>query len=183
MQSVYDAAGGDEGLLLPGRGVACQGDGRRGGQPRLQPRLPPPAQRAARRLLGRGARGPHTYSDRYGDETAVVRIHSGNGPHEEMDQRAIACFDQALETSASPTSRCGRCCTTTSPGPPPQPCPPTTTPPTMYPKASASRAGPGTASSTERPPKRRPDAGSSALDDASDSQVGSTGSMQHAEAS
>jgi hemoglobin len=26
----------------------------------------------------------------------VVRIHSGNGPHEEMDCRAIACFDQAL---------------------------------------------------------------------------------------
>jgi len=26
-----------------------------------------------------------------------VRIHSGNGPHEEMDQRAIACFDQALQ--------------------------------------------------------------------------------------
>ena len=26
-----------------------------------------------------------------------MRIHSGNGPHEEMDQRAIACFDQALE--------------------------------------------------------------------------------------
>jgi hemoglobin len=41
--------------------------------------------------------GPSTYSERYGDETAVVRIHSGNGPHEEMDERAIACFDQALE--------------------------------------------------------------------------------------
>ncbi len=26
----------------------------------------------------------------------VVRLHSGNGPHEEMDQRAIACFDEAL---------------------------------------------------------------------------------------
>jgi hemoglobin len=26
----------------------------------------------------------------------VVRIHSGNGAHEEMDRRAIACFDQAL---------------------------------------------------------------------------------------
>jgi len=24
-------------------------------------------------------------------------MHSGNGPHEEMDRRAIACFDQALE--------------------------------------------------------------------------------------
>lgn len=26
----------------------------------------------------------------------MVRIHSGNGVHEEMDRRAIACFDQAL---------------------------------------------------------------------------------------
>jgi hemoglobin len=41
--------------------------------------------------------GPATYTEQYGDETSVVRIHSGNGPHEEMDQRAIACFDQALE--------------------------------------------------------------------------------------
>lgn len=40
--------------------------------------------------------GPPMYSDRYGDESAVVRIHSGNGPHPEMDRRAIACFDQAL---------------------------------------------------------------------------------------
>ena len=40
--------------------------------------------------------GPPLYSQRYGDETSVVRIHSGNGAHEEMDRRAIACFDQAL---------------------------------------------------------------------------------------
>ena len=40
--------------------------------------------------------GPPMYSSRYGDETSVVRIHSGNGAHEEMDRRAIACFDQAL---------------------------------------------------------------------------------------
>ena len=40
--------------------------------------------------------GPSLYSDAYGDETSVVRIHSGNGAHEEMDRRAIACFDQAL---------------------------------------------------------------------------------------
>jgi len=40
--------------------------------------------------------GPTTYTERYGDETAVVRMHSGNGPHDEMDQRAIACFDLAL---------------------------------------------------------------------------------------
>lgn len=40
--------------------------------------------------------GPTTYSEAYGDETSVVRMHSGNGPHEEMDRRAIECFDQAL---------------------------------------------------------------------------------------
>jgi hemoglobin len=41
--------------------------------------------------------GPTTFSAAYGDETSVVRIHSGNGPHEEMDRRAIACFDEALK--------------------------------------------------------------------------------------
>jgi hemoglobin len=40
--------------------------------------------------------GPAEYSARYGDETSVVRIHSGNGAHPEMDRRAIACFDRAL---------------------------------------------------------------------------------------
>jgi hemoglobin len=41
--------------------------------------------------------GPPAYSGQYGDETFVVRMHSGNGPHEEMDRRAVACFDQAME--------------------------------------------------------------------------------------
>ncbi|MGZ4683886.1 MAG: group II truncated hemoglobin [Acidimicrobiales bacterium] len=40
--------------------------------------------------------GPAEYSDRYGDETSVVRMHSGNGPHDEMDLRAVECFDHAL---------------------------------------------------------------------------------------
>jgi hemoglobin len=40
--------------------------------------------------------GPRTYSESYGDETTVVRMHSGNGEHDEMNHRAIACFDQAL---------------------------------------------------------------------------------------
>ena len=40
--------------------------------------------------------GPTAYSDAYGDETSVVRMHSGNGVHTEMDERAIACFDEAL---------------------------------------------------------------------------------------
>ena len=45
---------------------------------------------------GEALGGPSTYSTAYGDDTFVVRLHSGNGQHEEMDRRAIACFDQAL---------------------------------------------------------------------------------------
>jgi hemoglobin len=40
--------------------------------------------------------GPAGYSNKYGDESEVVRMHSGNGPHDEMDRRAISCFDEAL---------------------------------------------------------------------------------------
>lgn len=40
--------------------------------------------------------GPTTYTSTYGDETSVRRLHAGQGVHDEMDQRAIACFDQAL---------------------------------------------------------------------------------------
>jgi hemoglobin len=38
--------------------------------------------------------------------TKYPELHSGNGPHDEMDHRAIACFDQALNdvglTTAQP---------------------------------------------------------------------------------
>jgi truncated hemoglobin YjbI len=40
--------------------------------------------------------GPATYTQEYGDETFVVRLHSGNGVHDEMDRRAVECFDAAL---------------------------------------------------------------------------------------
>ena len=40
--------------------------------------------------------GPARFSDNYGNESDVVRMHSGNGVHDEMDRRAIACFDEAL---------------------------------------------------------------------------------------
>ena len=53
--------------------------------------------------------GPALYTTRYGDETAVVRMHSGNGPHDEMNQWAIACFDLALrDVGVDPDARLGR---------------------------------------------------------------------------
>jgi hemoglobin len=97
MQSVYEAAGGSVGLLRlaeawHARVLADEIVSHafsHGYQPDHSERL------AA--YWGEALGGPAGFSQRYGDETSVVRIHSGNGPHEEMDQRAIACFDQALE--------------------------------------------------------------------------------------
>lgn len=40
--------------------------------------------------------GPPLFSQQYGDETTVVRMHSGNGEHHEMDRLAVACFDAAM---------------------------------------------------------------------------------------
>ncbi len=96
MQSVYEAAGGEAGLLR----LAAAWHGRvmadevvshafsHGFHPQHTERL------AAYWAEALG--GPTTFSDTDGDETSVVRMHSGNGRHEEMDRRAIACFDQAL---------------------------------------------------------------------------------------
>lgn len=41
--------------------------------------------------------GPAVYSEQLGSESSVVRMHSGNGPHHEMDARAIECFDRAMD--------------------------------------------------------------------------------------
>ena len=46
--------------------------------------------------LGEALGGPPSYTERYGDESYVVRLHSGNGEHDDMDNRAIRCFDEAL---------------------------------------------------------------------------------------
>jgi len=46
--------------------------------------------------------GPATYSQTMGDESHVVRLHTGNGPHDEMDRRAVDCFAAALRDAGVP---------------------------------------------------------------------------------
>lgn len=46
--------------------------------------------------LGEALGGPARYRQEYGDHAGVVRIHSGNGEHEEMNDRAVDLFDRAL---------------------------------------------------------------------------------------
>lgn len=74
--------------------------------------------------------GRTMYSDCCGNETIVVKKHSGNGEHDEMDRRANACFDQALaDIGLAAMARYDKSCTITSHGRPRQRCPATTNPP------------------------------------------------------
>jgi hemoglobin len=46
--------------------------------------------------------GPPDYTESMGSESIVTRVHAGNGEHKEMDERAIACFAQALDDAGLP---------------------------------------------------------------------------------
>lgn len=125
MRSIYEVAGGREGILK----LAAAWHARvmeddivshafsHGFHPQHTERL------AAYWVEALG--GPPDYSERYGDESSVVRIHSGNGIHTEMDQRAIVCVSiRRCRTSALLRRiRSERCCTITLPGPLPRPLP------------------------------------------------------------
>jgi hemoglobin len=97
MQTLYEAAGGSDGLLkLAGAWHARVLEDEVVSHAFAHGYHPQHTERLAA-YWAEALGGPATYSDRYGDETSVVRIHSGNGTHEDMDRRAIACFDRALE--------------------------------------------------------------------------------------
>jgi hemoglobin len=96
MQTLYEAAGGADGLLrLAGAWHARVMADEVVSHAFSHGYHPDHTERLAA-YWAEALGGPTRYSAAYGDETSVVRIHSGNGPHEEMDRRAIACFDQAL---------------------------------------------------------------------------------------
>lgn len=97
MESVYAAAGGDDGLLR----LAEAWHRRVLADPVVSHAFshgfhPDHSARLAA-YWGEALGGPATYSTTLGDETSVVRMHSGEGAHVDMDRRAIACFDAALE--------------------------------------------------------------------------------------
>ena len=96
-ETVYEAAGGEAGMLLLARAwrervLVDEVVGhafRHGFDPHHTERLSA--------CWGETLGGPPTSSTRYGDEAAVVRIHSGDGAHDAIDDHPVACFDRALE--------------------------------------------------------------------------------------
>jgi hemoglobin len=97
MQTIYEAAGGHEGLLkLAGAWHARVLEDEVVSHAFSHGYHPQHTERLAA-YWAEALGGPTTYSEKFGDETSVVRMHSGNGTHAEMDRRAINCFDRALE--------------------------------------------------------------------------------------
>src|SRR5216683_6107141 len=90
MPTVYEAAGGADGMLRLARAwharVMADEDVSHAFSHGYHPEHTERLAAYWSEALG----GPSTYTDRYGDETSVVRMHSGNGPHEEMDRRGRA---------------------------------------------------------------------------------------------
>jgi len=101
-QTIYEAAGGLEGLLRLAHAwhARCLADSivshafSHGYHPQHTERL------AAYWAEALG--GPPAYTSSMGDESHVVRLHSGNGEHPEMDERAQECFALALDDASMP---------------------------------------------------------------------------------
>jgi len=99
-QTIYEAAGGGEALLRLARAwhQRCLADEvvshafSHGYHRRHSERL------AAYWAEALG--GPAEFSASMGSETSVLRMHAGNGEHQEMDERALACFAAALADAA-----------------------------------------------------------------------------------
>ena len=101
--TIYEAAGGGEAFLALADAwhrrclddpVVSHAFSHPGGHPKHLARL------AAYWAEALG--GPTDYTDSMGDESHVLRMHSGNGEHHEMDRRAIVCFAQAVDDAGLP---------------------------------------------------------------------------------
>ena len=96
MQTVYEAAGAADGLLRLARAWHARVMADEVVSHAFSHGFHPDHSQRLAAYWAEALGGPTTYSDSYGDERSVLQMHSGNGPHEEMDRRAIICFDQAV---------------------------------------------------------------------------------------
>jgi hemoglobin len=98
-QSVYEAAGGADGMraLAEAWHRRCLADPV-AAHPFEHPGHPQHLERLAA-YWGEALGGPDDYTRSMADHSHVLRMHSGNGEHEELDERAIACFQAALADS------------------------------------------------------------------------------------
>lgn len=104
MQTVYEAAGGYDGLLRLSHAWHARVMADEVVSHAFSHGFHPEHSERLAAYWAEALGGPTSFSSDCGDETSVVRMHSGHGVHEEMDRRAIECFDRALEDVGM---RCG----------------------------------------------------------------------------
>jgi hypothetical protein len=129
--SVYDAAGGTEGLIRVAEAWHSRVMGDEVVSHAFSHGFHPQHSERLAAYWAEALGGPTIYSDSYGDETSVVRIHSGNGVHEEMDRRRSRVSTRPWRMSAYQMNPSGSSCTTISRGLRRRPCLGTTTRRTM----------------------------------------------------
>jgi hemoglobin len=97
MGSIYEAAGGDSGMLSLARAwhARCMADEVMS-HPFSHPGQHPQHLERLAAYWGEALGGPAAFTGSLADETHVVRLHAGNGEHDEMNRRAVACFDAAM---------------------------------------------------------------------------------------
>ena len=96
MTTLYERAGGFDVLLaLTRRWHALCLQDPLAAHPFEQPLHPQHDERLAA-YLAEAFGGPRLYTAGYGDESAVQRIHAGNGVHVDLDEACLAAFDRAL---------------------------------------------------------------------------------------
>ncbi len=108
MQTVYDAAGGANGLFRLANAWHARVMADEVVSHAFSHGFHPEHSQRLAAYWGESLGGPTTFTDCYGDQSSVVRLHSGNGQHAEMDRRAIVCFDQALTDVGLAQDRVGR---------------------------------------------------------------------------
>ncbi len=98
METIYEAAGGTDGLIALAHAwtARCLAD-EVAAHPFENNLKPDHAERLAA-YWAEALGGPAgAYTQHYGDESQVVALHSGNGEHDELNEICIALFDQALD--------------------------------------------------------------------------------------
>ena len=101
--SVYEAAGGAPAMLALAHAwhQRCLADPE-AQHPFSQPGLHPQHTERLAAYWGEMLGGPHAYSRELASVAHMVRIHSGNGPHPELDAATERCFALALDDAGIP---------------------------------------------------------------------------------
>ncbi|HEY5820956.1 MAG TPA: group II truncated hemoglobin [Propionibacteriaceae bacterium] len=100
--SVYDAAGGAPAFLALAQAWhdRCLEDPVLN-HPFSNPGHPLHLERLAA-YWGEALGGPAAYTQELGDHSDVLRMHAGNGEHQDLDDRAQVCFARAIEDADLP---------------------------------------------------------------------------------